>query len=103
MLGEQIRKLRLARNISQVQLAQKLDVSKQSVSNWENNNIFPSVEVLVKIAKFFGCSTDFLLELDRQYSCIDTTNLTLEQAAHIQQLVLDFELLNHALCSDEAE
>ena len=53
MLGEQIRKLRLARNISQVQLAQKLDVSKQSVSNWENNNILPSVEVLVKIAKFF--------------------------------------------------
>lgn len=46
MLGEQIRKLRLARNLSQVELAQQLNVTKQSVSNWENNNIMPSIDML---------------------------------------------------------
>ncbi len=43
MLGEQIKSLRIARNISQVTLANQLGVSKQSVSNWENNNILPSI------------------------------------------------------------
>ena len=53
MLGEQIYALRTARNLSQVQLADKLGVTKQSVSNWENNNILPSVDMLKKIANFF--------------------------------------------------
>ena len=53
MLNEKIRKLRNALNISQVKLAEALGVSKQCVSNWENDNIQPSVDMLVKIAHFF--------------------------------------------------
>ena len=52
MLSSQIRQLRTARNLSQVQLAKALGVTKQSVSNWENNNIQPSIDMLVKIARF---------------------------------------------------
>lgn len=48
MLGEQIKSLRIAHNISQVSLANQLGVTKQSVSNWENNNILPSIEMLKK-------------------------------------------------------
>ncbi len=48
-----VQELRKARNITQVQLAKILCVSKQSVSNWENNNILPSIEMLVRIAKYF--------------------------------------------------
>ena len=47
MLNEQIRELRNIRGISQIQLANKLGVTKQSVSNWENDNILPSIEMLV--------------------------------------------------------
>ena len=97
MLGEQIRTLRVARNLSQVQLAERLGVTKQSVSNWENNNILPSVDMLRKIAQFFTCSTDYLLELDSGRIYIETTNLSLEQTAHIQQLISDMELLNKNL------
>lgn len=93
MLGDQIRVMRLAKNLSQVALAKNLGVSKQSVSNWENNNIQPSIDILIKIAVFFGCTTDYLLELDSSRS-IESSNLTPEQAAHIQQLVKDFECLN---------
>ena len=64
MLHEQIKTLRAARGLNQVELAKKLNVSKQSISNWENNNIQPSIEVLVKLARFFSVSTDYLLGLD---------------------------------------
>ena len=53
MLNERIREVRNLNNISQVELAKKLGVTKQSVSNWENDNIQPSVEMVVKIAKVF--------------------------------------------------
>lgn len=95
MLGEQIRDLRLARNISQVALANHLGVTKQSVSNWENNNILPSLDMLKKIAQYFSCSTDYLLELDNEKFFIETTDLTLEQVAHIQALVNDLKELNN--------
>ncbi len=88
MFGDIVRKLRTSYNLSQVQLAKKLTVSKQTVSNWENNNILPSIEMLVKISKFFSVSTDYLLELDgRQY--IEVTDLTDTERAHIQQIIQD--------------
>ncbi len=88
MFGDTIKSLRLSNNLSQVQLAHNLDVSKQTVSNWENNNILPSIEMLVKIAKYFSVSTDFLLELNsRKY--IEVTKLTDVQITHIQQIIND--------------
>ena len=61
MLGEQIKSLRMARNISQVTLANQLGVTKQSISNWENNNILPSIEMLVKISRFFSLTSNYWL------------------------------------------
>lgn len=101
MLGEQIHALRTARNLSQVQLADRLGVTKQSVSNWENNNILPSVDMLKQIASFFHCSTDYLLELEEGKIYIETTNLTLVQTMHLQQLVEDLEILNKRLAPDD--
>ena len=88
MLNVRIRELRSARNITQVELARSLSVSKQSISNWENDNILPSIEMLVKIADFFSVSTDYLLGLDdKKYLLI--SGLNEEQIALIQQLVDD--------------
>ena len=97
MLGEQIRDLRIAKNLSQVQLADRLGVTKQSVSNWENNNILPSVDMLKRIADYFHCSADYLLEMDEGMVYIETTHLTLEQTMHLQQLVEDLTILNKHL------
>ncbi len=88
MFGDVIKKLRTAHNLNQVQLAGKLNISKQTVSNWENNNILPSIEMLVKISQFFMVSTDYLLELDqREY--LEITGLTDEQTAHIKEIIRD--------------
>lgn len=88
MFGEIIKNLRTAYNLNQVQLANVLDVSKQTISNWENNNIMPSIDMLIRIANYFCVSTDYLLELDsRQY--IEVSGLSIEQLAHIQQIIKD--------------
>ena len=86
MLSSQIRQLRTARNLSQVQLAKALGVTKQSVSNWENNNIQPSIDMLVKIARFFSVSTDYLLCLDDR-QLLDTSGLSPQVIAQLQQRI----------------
>lgn len=88
MLNERIRKLRQERNWSQVDLAKKLNVTKQSVSNWENDNIQPSIEMLVKLARVFSVSTDYILGLEeRRY--LEVTGLTDEEMSHIQLVIRD--------------
>ena len=88
MLNERIRKLRLERNLSQVDLAKKLNVTKQSVSNWENDNIQPSIDLLVKLARVFSVSTDYILGLEeRRY--LEVTGLTDEEMSHIQLVIRD--------------
>ena len=77
--------------MSQVELAKKLGVTKQSVSNWENDNIQPSIEMLIKISQTLNVSTDYLLSLDnRQY--IEVSGLSKEEIAHIQQIINDLQL-----------
>lgn len=74
--------------MSQADLARKLSVSKQSVSNWENDNILPSIEMVVKLSHIFSISTDFLLgEDDRLY--LEITGLNQTQLTHVQQIVDD--------------
>lgn len=88
MFGERIGQLRRDNSMSQVELAGQLHVSKQTISNWENNNILPSIEMLVKIADFFAVPTDFLLERDDRHY-LDVTGLSGKQVAHIRQLIED--------------
>ncbi len=88
MLGDVIKKLRVSHSLNQVQLAKSLSVSKQTVSNWENNNILPSIDMLVKLSDFFSVPTDYLLELDNR-KFIEVTGLTDTQLAHIQQIIKD--------------
>ena len=88
MLNENIKKLRTAMNISQVDLANKLGVSKQCVSNWENDNVVPSIDMLIKLSKFFNVSTDYLLDLDNK-KYIDVSHLDIDEIAHINLIIQD--------------
>ena len=58
MFPERIKYLRQTQGLNQVQLADKLGTTKQSISNWENDNIVPSVDMLEKIADFFCKALD---------------------------------------------
>ena len=94
MLGDRIHALRKSKSVSQTELGHKLGVSKQSISNWENNNIMPSIDMLIKIAGFFHVSTDYLLELSEPHFSIKTDSLTADQFYHIEALVKELEKLN---------
>ena len=92
MLNENIKKLRVSLNISQVTLAKMLGVSKQSVSNLENDNIQPSVDMLIRIAKCLNTSTDYLLGLQNNKT-LDVSDLTDMQIAHLKYFVDDLKNL----------
>ena len=88
MLSEQIKKLRTAHNISQVELAEYLCVTKQSVSNWENDNIQPSIDMLIRLADYFKVSTDYMLGIEDKKR-IDVSGLTEKQIAHLKFIISD--------------
>ena len=54
MLGQNIRKLRQERGLCQEELGRRVGASKQSVSNWENGNIMPSIDLLLRLADYFN-------------------------------------------------
>lgn len=60
-LGENIYRLRTQHNMSQGDLADALNVSRQSVSKWENNSAVPELEKLMKMAQLFGITLDELV------------------------------------------
>ena len=92
-LNENIKKLRIARGLNQVEFAKILCVTKQCVSNWENDNVMPSIEMLVKIADFFNVTTDYVLGRNEK-TYIDVSGLTDEQISHISLIVSDIAKLN---------
>lgn len=58
--GNKIRQLRLRKGITQDAQAKVLNVSFQTVSNWENNICMPDIRLLPEIAVYFGCTIDDL-------------------------------------------
>ena len=92
-LNENIKKLRIAQGINQVEFAKIICVTKQCVSNWENDNVVPSIDMLCKIADFFGVSTDYLLGRSER-KVVEVSRLTDEQIGHITTIINDFAKLN---------
>lgn len=60
--SENLQNLRKIKNMSQEQLAEKLDVSRQAVSKWESGNGYPETEKIITICEIFDCSIDNLLK-----------------------------------------
>ena len=61
-LGERIYTLRTKKNLSQGDLAELLNVSRQSVSKWENNSAVPDLEKIVRLSEVFGITVDELVK-----------------------------------------
>lgn len=89
MLGQRICELRTALGWGQVQLATRVGAAKQTVSNWENDNIQPSIEMLVRLSKIFGVTTDYLLGLE-DVPRLDVEGLPSNVVAHLALLIEDY-------------
>ncbi len=92
MFEERIKELRLSLGLNQVQFGKKLSVTKQCISNWENGNIQPSVDILIRISNKFSISTDYLLGLSHN-NTLDVEGLSPEEILHIRNIVDDLRML----------
>lgn len=63
-LGNNIQRMRKEANLSQEDLAEKFNVSRQTISNWENGKSYPDLETVVNISDSFNISLDILLKED---------------------------------------
>lgn len=93
-IGEKIKALRKAKNISQESLAKALGVSFQAVSKWETNTTVPDVGLIPPIASFFGVSIDELfdynvLENEKKVEsiCREAARYRLDDPAHAEAIL----------------
>ena len=63
-IGENIRALRIEKNMTQTQLASLLFISQDTISLWERNKSLPDVKSLIQLSKIFNVTTDYILGLE---------------------------------------
>lgn len=68
IVGENIKRIRKARNITQKQLAYKILYSTSSINNWEHGNYAPSSYYILYLSKVLNCTTDELLKREEDYN-----------------------------------
>ena len=103
MLSEKIINLRKSRGWSQEELAERLDVSRQSVSKWESGVSNPELDKIVAMSTLFGVSTDYLLK-DVTAGEDDVDREFVEQEdAEIEETPLEVSILSRNVSPEEAE
>lgn len=60
-LSDRLQELRKTHNLSQEQLAEKLDISRQAISKWESGQANPDINNLLKLSNIYEVSTDYIL------------------------------------------
>ena len=88
-IGEKIVKLRKEKNISQEKLSEMLDVTRQTLSNWESDITSPNLKQTKKMSEIFGVSLDELTGNKRK---MFTTKLSIKQIIYILGLILIFTI-----------
>ena len=82
-----LRKLRLEKGVSQMQLANAVWVTQQSINKYENHNIEPDIATLIKLADYFSTSVDYLIghtEIPHVIEPIEKYDLNREESELIE-------------------
>ena len=66
--GLRLKELRIARKLSQQEVATRLNISRSTISGYEQNTITPSVEQLVRMAILYNTSIDYIMGIDNRIS-----------------------------------
>jgi len=89
-VGEKIKELRVIKGITQAELAEKVGVTTSAVSSYEVSARQPSYDILIKTAKLFNVTADYLLGLSGK-DVIDVTGLNVKQRNIIRDTVSEFK------------
>jgi HTH-type transcriptional regulator, competence development regulator len=87
VLGDRLRRLRLEKKLTQEELGKKINVTKVSISGYENGNRTPDTETLQKLADFFNVTTDYLLGRTDNPNPPEDDDKELGTLAKINQLI----------------
>jgi transcriptional regulator with XRE-family HTH domain len=106
--GSTLKALRKDAGMTQKQLADRLWLSKATVSYYEQSLRYPSPEILVKLANIFHVSTDFLLGMEGKKQVLDVTDLPDEDIQFLENAIVllrkkNFERNLPQRCRDEHE
>ena len=99
-LYEKIKNLRVNSGMSQVQLAERLGITKSAVNAWETGTNSPSLLYIIRLANIFGVSTDYLLGVNERLT-VDITNLDELQKQAVTLMIKLFERDNAALAEHD--
>ncbi len=72
-LGQNIQFLRKRENITQEEFAEKMNVSRQTISKWESNAGFPETDKILQICELFSCNMDTLMRGNMEETAVDDT------------------------------
>ncbi len=85
-MGEKLKSLRIDKKMTQKQVADRIGLAISAVSSYESGSRYPSYDVLLKLARIFHVSTDYLLGITETRT-IDATGLNDDEINMISQLV----------------
>lgn len=85
-MGEKLKSLRIEKKLTQKQVADRIGLAISAVSSYESGTRYPSYDVLVKLARIFHVSTDYLLGITDKRN-IDVTGLSDNEIELVSQLV----------------
>ena len=85
-MGDKLKSLRIEKNLTQKQVADRIGLAISAVSSYESDTRYPSYDVLVKLARIFHVSTDYLLGITNTRN-IDVTGLRDNEIELVSQLV----------------
>lgn len=88
--GENLKKLRTSRNLTQKELGSKVGISKAVVSKYENGMGYPTFDVLIRIAAFFRVTTDYLLGVP-EAKTINVSSLSDSQIEILYRIITEFQ------------
>ena len=89
-LGSKLKTLRTNAHLTQLQVAQRIGVSKAMISSYELSTRYPSYEILIKLASLFRVSADHLLGLEKAKS-ISVDGLSNEQISILNSIIREFQ------------
>lgn len=89
LLGETLKKLRIDRRLNQSQLAEMMGLATSAISSYESCARRPSYEILVKYARIFHVSTDYILGIERR-DYLDISDLSDKEKEAVTQVISVF-------------
>lgn len=90
MVADRIKQLRISNNMTQTELAKKLNITRSSVNAWEMGISIPSTTYIVELSQLFKVSTDYLLGLSNN-NTLDVSTLNDREIQILYELIQYFK------------